>query len=57
MKISKKMVEYWYGETILPKEVLQDIVDIANGDYKVKVLKNDIKETWEYYKTCIKEEL
>ena len=47
MKISKKMVEYWYGETILPKEVLQDIVDIANGDYKVTVLKKDIKETWE----------
>ena len=57
MKISKKMVEYWYGETILPKEVLQDIIDIANGDYKVTTLKNDIKETWEYYKTCIKEEL
>jgi hypothetical protein len=56
MKVNKEMVEYWYGETILPKDVLQDIIDIANGDYKVETLKSDIKETWGYYKTCTKKE-
>tara|TARA_R100000655_G_scaffold2758_4_gene10729 strand:+ start:240 stop:398 length:159 start_codon:yes stop_codon:yes gene_type:complete len=47
MKITKEMVEYWYGGTcVVPKDVLRDIVDIANGDYKVETLRNDIKETW-----------
>ena len=47
MKITKEMVEYWYGQGMtLPKEVIRDIVDIANGDYEVKTLRQDIKETW-----------
>ena len=55
MKINKKMVECWYGERILPKEVLEDIISIANGDYKAETLKSDIKETWKYSKPCIEE--
>ena len=36
MKITKKMVEYWYGNYILPNDVIKDIVDLANEDYNVK---------------------
>tara|TARA_R100001082_G_C4290574_1_gene127997 strand:- start:248 stop:418 length:171 start_codon:yes stop_codon:yes gene_type:complete len=47
MKITEEMVEYWYGsEIILPKDVIRDIVDIANGNYKVKMLKDDITKSW-----------
>ncbi len=47
MKVTKEMVEYWYGsDTILPKEVVKNIVDIANGDYDVVTLKTDIKLSW-----------
>ena len=47
MRITKEMLEYWYGsEIVLPKDVLRDLVDIANGDYEVKVLRDDIKSTW-----------
>ena len=44
MKITKKMVEYWYGNYILPNDVIKDIVDLANEDYNVKLLKQDIKK-------------
>ena len=47
MKITKEMLEYWYGEIVVPKDVLRDLVDIANGDYEVKELRSDIKLTWE----------
>ena len=47
LKVTKEMVEYWYGsDTILPKEVVKNIVDIANGDYDVVTLKTDIKLSW-----------
>tara|TARA_Y100001938_G_C8008242_1_gene388547 strand:+ start:471 stop:623 length:153 start_codon:yes stop_codon:yes gene_type:complete len=46
MKITKEMVEYWYGDLILPKEAVKDIVDIANGDYDVITLKTDIRLSW-----------
>jgi hypothetical protein len=47
MKITAEMVEYWYGSNIiLPKDVIRDIVDIANKDYDVKTLKMDIQMSW-----------
>ena len=47
MDVNKDMVEYWYGGDIsLPKDVINDIVDLANGKYKVKTLKDDILSTW-----------
>ena len=47
MKITIKMLDYWYGSDIaLPKEVIRDIIDIANGDYKPELLKSDILVTW-----------
>jgi len=47
MKITGKMVSHWYGSQIsLHKEVIKDIVDLANGNYDVKTLKSDISSTW-----------
>jgi|TARA_R100001530_G_scaffold120630_3_gene87934 hypothetical protein len=47
MKITREMLEYWYGsDIVLPKDVIRDIVDIANGDYDVKTLREDIQTTW-----------
>ena len=45
-KITKKMLDYWYGILVLPEEVRTDLVDIANGDYKPELLKSDILVTW-----------
>ena len=47
MKVTKEMVEYWYGsDIVLPKDVIKDIVDLANGDYDVETLKIDIQMSW-----------
>ena len=56
MDVNKDMVEYWYGgDIILPKDVINDIVDLANGKYKVKTLKDDILSTWEINHDNMKE--
>ena len=56
MDVNKDMVEYWYGgDIILPKDVINDIVDLANGKYKVKTLTDDILSTWEINHANIKE--
>lgn len=47
MKITREMVKYWYGSlNKIPKEVVKDIVDIANGVYDVNTLRTDISMTW-----------
>tara|TARA_R110000765_G_scaffold153681_5_gene256613 strand:- start:300 stop:467 length:168 start_codon:yes stop_codon:yes gene_type:complete len=48
MKVNQEMVEYWYGsDIVLPKDVIRDIIDLANGDYKIQTLKTDILNTWD----------
>ena len=46
MKITREMLDYWYGSLVVPKEISRDLIDIANGEYTPKVLKNDIINTW-----------
>jgi hypothetical protein len=48
--VTRAMVEYWLGNTYVDKEIVKDIVDIANGDYKVETLRSDINATWEQTK-------
>ena len=45
MKVTKKMVDYWIGEQSR-KLTIKDYTDLANGDYSVKMLKEDIITTW-----------
>tara|TARA_Y100000593_G_scaffold83824_1_gene158324 strand:+ start:29372 stop:29515 length:144 start_codon:yes stop_codon:yes gene_type:complete len=45
MKVTKKMVKYWYGDDVKLDEIFADIVEIANGDYDVKMLRDDIIKT------------
>ena len=46
MKVNQEMVKYWYG-VVLPKDVIEDITDLANGDYKIQTLRTDILDTWD----------
>lgn len=51
MNITKSMVKYWLGsDGSIPKDVIEDFVDIANGKYKPEVLRQDIEQTWRYKK-------
>ena len=52
--ITKQMVKYWLGsDGSIPKDVIDDFVDIANGKYKPDMLRQDIEQTWRYKKWAI----
>lgn len=42
MKITFEQVEYWLGTSNPETEAIETLVDIANGDYKPEILKEDI---------------
>ena len=51
MKVNSKMVKYWLGAEWrdcggIPKDVIEDFVDIANGKYDPTLLRQDILDTW-----------
>tara|TARA_Y100001963_G_scaffold88862_1_gene122792 strand:- start:649 stop:807 length:159 start_codon:yes stop_codon:yes gene_type:complete len=47
MKITKEMVEEWIGTSNQLNEAIDIIQEIANGDYSVDSLKQDIEEYYE----------
>lgn len=47
MKITKEMVEEWIGTSNQLNEAIDIIQEIANGDYTVGSLKQDIEEYYE----------
>jgi hypothetical protein len=46
-EITFEDVEYWLGTSNPETEAIETLVDIANGNYKPEVLKQDIIETIE----------
>lgn len=46
-KITEADVEYWLGTSNPEEEAIQTLTDIANGEYKPEVFKQDIIETIE----------
>lgn len=47
-KVTEEQVEFWLGSDMTKNEMIEYFMDIANGDYKVDIFKQDIIETWEY---------
>ena len=45
IKITKDMVSFWLGSPSR-KIIIKDLTDIANGDYPLKMLQQDIIDTW-----------
>ena len=45
MKATKEMVDFWIGDQSR-QLTIKDYTDLANGDYPIDMLKNDIIETW-----------
>ena len=45
IKITKDMVSFWLGSPSR-RIIIKDLNDIANGDYPLKMLKQDIIDTW-----------
>ena len=45
-KVTTEQVEFWLGSDWNKLEILEDLRDLANGDYKQKVLKDDIISTY-----------
>ena len=54
MSLTKKMVEDWLGTSNQLNEAIEVIYEIANDEYKVESLKQDIAEyyegNWKYIK-------
>ena len=46
-KIDRKSVEQWIGADNMDTEPIDIIVDLINGDYSVKMLKNDVVSYFE----------
>ena len=47
MSLTKKMVEDWLGTSNQLNEAIEVIYEIANDEYKVEALKQDIAEYYE----------
>jgi len=47
IKVTEEQVEFWLGSDMTKKEMVEYFKDIANGEYKPKIFKQDIIETWE----------
>jgi len=47
VKVTEEQVEFWLGSDMTKKEMVEYFKDIANGEYKPKIFKQDIIETWE----------
>ena len=48
MKITEEQVDFWLGSDMTKNEILEVLTDLANGEYKTKIFKQDIIETWEW---------
>lgn len=56
MRLTKKMVKDWLGTSNQLNEAVEVIYEIANDEYKVEALKQDIVEYYEGNWKYIKEE-
>jgi len=48
VKVTEEQVEFWLGSDMTKTEMIEYFVDIANGEYKPKIFKQDIIETWQW---------
>lgn len=48
IKVTKEQVEFWLGSDMTKNEMIEYFKDIANEEYKPKVFKQDIIETWNF---------
>jgi hypothetical protein len=48
IKVTKEQVEFWLGSDMTKNEMIEYFTDIANGEYKAKIFKQDIIETWDF---------
>ena len=48
IKVTEEQVEFWLGSDMTKNEMIEYFMDIANGEYKVDIFKQDIIETWDY---------
>ena len=46
-RVTKKMVEYWLGTDNQLKEAIEVIQELANGQYEINDLNNDIISTYD----------
>jgi len=47
IKVTEEQVEFWLGSDMTRNEMIEYFKDIANGEYKPNIFKQDIIETWE----------
>lgn len=47
-KVTAKQVEYWLGSDWKLSEIIEILVELANGDYEQEQLRKDIVDTWPY---------
>ena len=47
IKVTEEQVDFWLGSDMTRNEVVEFFKDIANNEYKSKIFKQDIIETWE----------
>jgi hypothetical protein len=48
VKVTEEQVEFWLGSDMTKTEMIEYFMDIANGEYKPKIFKQDIIETWQW---------
>jgi len=46
-KVTQEQVDFWLGSDMTRNEMVEYFTDIANGEYKPKIFKEDIIQTWE----------
>ena len=44
-KVTEEQVEFWLGSDCKMSEILETLVDLANGDYEQDLLRTDIIST------------
>jgi hypothetical protein len=48
VKVTEEQVEFWLGSDMTKTEMIECFMEIANGEYKPKIFKQDIIETWQW---------
>ena len=46
-KVTVEQVEMWLGSDIKRSEIIELLVELANGEYDPKVFREDIIDLWE----------
>jgi len=57
-KVTIEQVDSWLSPEVLRLEILEDLMNLANGEYKPEVLRDDILQGYNHSNyECYKEEL